>query len=69
MSTNTTGASAPIFLLRKPDVLKRTGISRSSWDRGVRQGRFPKPVQIGKRSVAWTSSSIDAMIAFLGSAV
>ena len=28
----------------------------------MRQGRYPKPVKIGPRAVAWTSTSIDALI-------
>ena len=51
-----------VTLLRKPQVLARTGIPKSSWDRGVRQGRYPKPVKIGVRAVAWTSTSIDKLI-------
>lgn len=54
--------NSPVTLLRKPAVLARTGIPKSSWDRGVRQGRYPKPVKIGVRAVAWTSTSIDALI-------
>lgn len=52
----------PINLLRKPAVLARLGIPKSSWDRGVRQGRYPKPIKIGVRAVAWTSASIDKLI-------
>jgi predicted DNA-binding transcriptional regulator AlpA len=52
----------PVNLLRKPAVLARTGIPKSSWDRGVRQGRYPKPVKIGVRAIAWTSTSIDKLI-------
>ena len=54
--------NSPVTLLRKPAVLDRTGIPKSSWDRGVRQGRYPKPVKIGVRAVAWTSTSIDKLI-------
>ncbi len=54
--------NSPVTLLRKPQVIARTGITKSSWERGVRQGRFPKPVKIGLRAVAWTSTSIDALI-------
>jgi predicted DNA-binding transcriptional regulator AlpA len=52
----------PVTLLRKPQVLARLGIPKSSWDRGVRQGRYPRPIKIGQRAVAWTSTSIDALI-------
>lgn len=55
----------PVTLLRKPQVLARTGIPKSSWDRGVRQGRYPKPVKIGVRAIAWTSTSIDELISGL----
>ena len=51
-----------VTLLRKPQVLARTGIPKSSWDRGVRQGRYPKPIKIGVRAIAWTSTSIDKLI-------
>ena len=51
-----------VTLLRKPAVLARTGIPKSSWDRGVRQGRYPKPVKIGLRAVAWPSTVIDKFI-------
>lgn len=52
----------PVSLLRKPQVIARTGIPKSSWERGVRLGYYPKPIKIGKRAVAWTSTSIDALI-------
>ena len=51
-----------VSLLRKPQVLARTGISKTSWERGVRLGHYPKPVKIGVRAVAWTSTAIDALI-------
>lgn len=54
-------------LLRKPEVLARLGIPKSSFDRGVRLGRFPKPVKLGPRAVAWTSESIDRLIDSLSS--
>ena len=55
----------PVTLLRKPQVLARTGIPKSSWDRGVRLGRYPKPIKIGPRAVAWPSTAIDALISDL----
>lgn len=54
-----------VSLLRLPQVIARTGIPKSSWQRGVRQGRYPKPVKIGLRAVAWPSTSIDALISDL----
>ena len=56
-------------LIRKPEVLARVGIPKSSWDRGVRLGRFPKGIKIGVRAVAWTEKSIDELIDRLSSTV
>ena len=59
----TQNSSKPVTrLLRKPEVLARLGIPKSSWDRGVRLGRFPKPVKIGDRAVAWPEHVIDDFI-------
>lgn len=37
-------------------------ISKASWYAGIADGRYPRPVQIGKRAVAWNSSEINALI-------
>jgi predicted DNA-binding transcriptional regulator AlpA len=37
-------------------------VSRSSWWAGVREGRFPKPVKLGKRTTAWKVADIRALI-------
>ena len=62
MQPITTAPVTPVTLLRLPQVLSRTGIPKSTWGRGVRLGLYPKPVKIGVRAVAWTSTSIDALI-------
>jgi prophage regulatory protein len=33
-------------------------VSRSTWWQGVRDGRFPPPVKLGKRITAWRSADI-----------
>jgi predicted DNA-binding transcriptional regulator AlpA len=40
-------------------------ICRSTWWTGVASGRFPKPVRIGKRAVAWRASDIRELISTL----
>jgi len=40
-------------------------IGRTSWYRGVRDGRYPKPVRLGPRTSAYQVSSIRALIASL----
>lgn len=37
-------------------------VSRSSWLDGVRSGRFPKPIKIGKRVVVWRSEDIERLV-------
>jgi prophage regulatory protein len=54
---------APSALLRLPKVLARFPVSRSSWYDGIKRGIYPKPYQISRRTVAWDSASIDALIA------
>lgn len=49
-------------LLRLPKVLQRFPVSRSDWYAGVRTGKYPTPVKLSERSVAWRTSDIDALI-------
>jgi prophage regulatory protein len=44
--------------IKLPEVIEITCKSRSSIYQAVKNGTFPPPVNIGPRSVAWTSSSI-----------
>ena len=37
-------------------------VFRSSWLAGVREGRFPKSVKLGKRTNAWRVRDIRALI-------
>jgi prophage regulatory protein len=50
-------------LLKLPEVLAGTKTSRSFVYAGVKDGTFPAPLKIGKRSVAWTADSINSWIA------
>ena len=50
-------------LLRLPEVLKRVPVSRSHWWAGVASGRYPAPVRLSVRCVAWRASSIRTLIA------
>ena len=52
----------PISLLRIPEVIQRTGLSRSTIYRMVDRGEFPRPVPLTSRTVAWSSSEIDRWI-------
>ena len=37
-------------------------ISRSNFLAGVKEGRFPKPIKLGKRTTAWRVSDIRVLI-------
>lgn len=50
-------------LLRLPAVLEKIPVSRSHWWEGVKSGRYPKPVRLSVRCVAWRSQDIRDLIA------
>ena len=56
-----------ITIERKPEVLKRTGFSRSTLHNRINQGLFVPPVSLGDRAVGWpeheTSAILHAMVA------
>lgn len=37
-------------------------VSKSTWWQGVADGRYPQPVRIGKRAVAWRVEDVRALI-------
>lgn len=49
-------------LLRLRSVLEMTGLGRSSLYKMVKEQKFPRPVQIGKRTVAWDSTAVAIWI-------
>ena len=59
----------PRFIRRKA-VEDRTGLARSTIYQMMHEGRFPRPVRLGGRAVAWLETEIndwvDARIAERG---
>lgn len=49
-------------LLRKQEVLRRADLSHSSLYALMAEGRFPRPVRIGARSVRWVESEVQDFI-------
>ncbi len=45
--------------LRRTEVERITGLSRSEIYRRIKDGTFPEPIQLGARAVAWSQSSIE----------
>ena len=57
-TTDTTNQS----LIRLSEVLKRTGFGKAWIYRLIKDDKFPAPVKIGTRAVAFVESEIDAWI-------
>lgn len=53
---------AAVDLLRMDEVLRRTGLSRSTVYRLVREGRFPRPCKLSIQTVAFRSDEVAAWI-------
>lgn len=56
---------APNTLLRLPEVLRRTGLSRASLYRLIAARQFPPQVKISARSSAWSERAVQTWIAAL----
>jgi prophage regulatory protein len=67
VSDRQNGAARPERLLRFPSVQQRVPYSHSTIYLLIKEGRFPKPVFLGGRAVAWRESEIDQWIAGLSS--
>jgi predicted DNA-binding transcriptional regulator AlpA len=62
-------------LLRLPQIIGRKAtatepaipalipIAKSAWWEGIKEGRFPPPIKLSRRAVAWRSEDIAAVIA------
>ncbi|HCG7093582.1 AlpA family transcriptional regulator [Vibrio parahaemolyticus] len=51
-----------IRLIRFPEVLAMTGLSRSSMYRFIEANQFPAQVKLGGRAVAWVESEVQEWI-------
>ena len=49
-------------LIRLPEVQRRTGYSKAWIYRLLKENRFPRPVKIGSRSIAFVENEIDEWI-------
>ncbi len=49
-------------LIKLPEVLKMSGLSRTALYKRVREQQFPAPVKLSERSVAWLQSEVNAWI-------
>ena len=49
-------------IYRFPEVMKLTGLSRSSIYLAVSKDEFPKPIKIGRRAVGWPNDVIEKWV-------
>ena len=47
------------MLIKLPEVIQETALSRSSIYAAIKLGLFPTPVKIGRRAVAWRAEEIE----------
>ena len=48
-------------LIRLPDVLRLYPVSKSKWWGGIKDGVYPKPVELGPRARAWRVGDVLAL--------
>lgn len=53
----------PIRALRLPEVMRITGLGRSTIYRLIVQGLFPRQIRLSARAVAWTEEDVSAWLA------
>lgn len=63
MKTETYNYSLPeIGFVRLPVILNIFPVGRSTWWQGVKDGKYPKPIKIAERAVAWRVEDIKSLI-------
>ena len=55
-------SDASFGLMKLPQVLALMQVSRSNWLDGVKSGRYPAPVRLSDRRVAWRISDLKEFI-------
>jgi prophage regulatory protein len=48
--------------VRLSQVLEVIPLGKTCWWEGVKSGRFPKPVKLSERCIAWKAEDIRALI-------
>jgi len=49
-------------VLRLPEVIRQTGLSRSSIYLRIANNEFPAPISLGGRAVGWLQQDIDEWV-------
>lgn len=51
-----------IGFVRLPVILNIFPVGKSTWWQGIKDGKYPKPVKIAERAVAWRVEDIKSLI-------
>ena len=46
-------------IIKLPEVLEITKVSKGTWYKEIRKGNAPKPIKLGERSVAWVLDDVN----------
>lgn len=49
-------------IMRRPEVERTVGLSRSAIYAAMDRGDFPRPIQIGRRAVGWKSKDVSTWL-------
>lgn len=60
LQTITNNNSSQRYVIRRKELLSRTGLSDVTIWRLEHQGQFPRRVQLGGNSIGWLSHEVDA---------
>ena len=50
----------PTEFISRAEVERRVGLRKTALYRMLREGRFPRPVRLGSKTVRWVSAEVDA---------
>lgn len=56
------GGANDVRILRFPDVVRKTGMSKSDIYGRIRRNEFPEPVQLGPRSVGFVEQEVNGFL-------
>ena len=52
----------PVRIIKIDEVLDRVALSKSTIERGMNNGTFPKSIKLSVRSIGWLEPEIDQWI-------
>jgi len=62
MNTKTPQATAPRSILREKEVRERVRLGRSSIERKMADGTFPRPIRLSERAKGWFEDEVNAWL-------